>query len=188
MAKREYTLPVAAALTREALITSCNLVKRSQIDDILFRRSDDLMARLRRQDTVTRLSCTRPHALADIPETIVLDHAACRRLLEMLGFEAVDRVRFKRETWRYCQYQMHLDQTEALGDYLTIEAEAGSASHESYRRQALKHLKSLGISPLEPGACPVDKPDLVGVDSSTDLPYTAPIVPDRSKHFEPQGT
>lgn len=155
---------------------------------MLFRRPDGIMARLRRQDTVTRLSCTHPHAFADVPETIVLDHAASRRFLELLGFEVADRVRFKRETWRYCQYQMHLDQTDALGDYLTIEAEAGTATHEQYRRQALKQLKSLGISALEPRNHPVDKPDLDGVDSSINLPYTAPIVPDHSKRFEPQGT
>lgn len=176
MAKREFTLPVDARAARQALGSACALVKRSQIDDILFRRSDGVMARLRRQDTVTRLSCTHPGALADAPETIVLDHQACRRLLELLGFDAGDRVRFTRETWRYCQYLLHLDRTEALGDFLTLEAEAGSASHHGYRRQALKFLKNLGIASREPG-----------VDSSPDLPYTAPIVPSRPEQFEPHG-
>jgi adenylate cyclase class IV len=188
MAKREFVLPVDAVSAREALRTACSLVKRSQIDDSLFRRSDDVTARLRRQDTVTRLSCTHPNALSEAPETIVLDYRACQNLLELLGFEAVDRVRFARETWRQCQYLIHLDRTEVLGDYLTIEAEVGNASHQSYRRQVLRFLRNLGILPLEPGACPVDRPGLYGVDSSTELPYTAPIVPGCSEQFEPQGT
>lgn len=181
-------LPVECLTARESLQAVCSLLKRSQIDDTLFRRSDGVTARLRRQDTVTRLSCTHPGALADVPETIVLDFQASRRLLELFGFEAVDRVRFRRETWRHCQYHIHLDQTESFGDFLTIEAEAGSASHQSFRRQVLKFLRNLGIFPLEPEACPVDKLGISGVDSSTDLPYTAPIVPGHSKHFEPQGT
>ncbi|MFA5854089.1 MAG: CYTH domain-containing protein [Patescibacteria group bacterium] len=188
MAKREFVLPVDASSAREALRTVCNPVKRSQIDDSLFRGPDNITARLRRQDTVTRLSCTHPSALSDAPETVVLDYRACQRLLELLGFEAVDRVRFSRETWRQCQYLIHLDRTEALGDYLTVEAEVGSASHQNYRRQVLKFLRNMGILPLEPGSYPVDKPGLYGVDSSTDLPYTAPIVPGRSEQFEPQGT
>lgn len=176
MAKREFTLPVHVESAREALGAVCSLVKRSQVDDLLFRRPDGVLARLRRQDTVTRLSCTHPGVMSDAPETIVLDHAACRRFLELLGFEMIDRVRFMRETWRHCQYLLHLDRTEALGDFLTAEAEAGTASHQAYRRQVLKYLRNLGVSPTEPG-----------VDSSTDLPYTAPIVPGRPKRFEPQG-
>ncbi len=188
MAKREFTLPVEAVTAREALALACNFTKRSQIDDILFRRSDGVAARLRRQDTVTRLSCTHPGALVDAPETIVLDHQACRKLLERLGFDPVDRIRFTRETWRYCQYLLHLDRTETLGDFLTLEAEAGTASHHSYRRQALKFLKNMGISSQEPAAGPKESKGLCGVDSSSDLPYTAPIVPHRPKQFEPHGT
>lgn len=173
MAKRELTLPVDAVSAREALNAACTFFKRSQIDDALYRRGDGVAARLRRQDTVTRLSCTHPGALADAPETIVLDYRACERLLTLLGFDAIDRVRFTRETWRHCQYLLHLDRTEALGDYLTLEAEAGTASHPMYRRQALKFIRKMGISPLQPG-----------VDSSSDLPYTAPIVQRRPTTFE----
>ncbi len=187
MAKREYTLPVDAASAREALRSSCALVKRSQIDDALFRRPDNVSARLRRQDTVTRLSCTNPGTLAEPPETVVLDYQACSRVLELAGFKPVDRVKFKRETWRYCQYLLHLDQTEVLGDYLTAEAEAGTASPHAFRRQVLKSLKNLGILPLEPNACPVDKQDVYGVDNHSKLPYTAPIVSGHSKLFESQG-
>src|SRR5882724_1858975 len=125
MPRRELTVPVEAASARLALSVECALLKRSQIDDTLFHRPDGVMARLRRQDTVTRLSCTHPGALADAPESIVLDHQACRKMLELLGFSAADRVRFSRETWRHCQYLLHLDRTEALGDFLTLEAEAG---------------------------------------------------------------
>ena len=176
MAKRELTIPVDAPLTRECLGTSCAFLKRSQIDDAFFHRPDGRTARLRKQDTVTRLSCTHPDSIADAPETIVLDYRASERLLEVLGFAPVERIRFTRETWRHCQYLLHLDRTEALGDYLTVESEAGTMHPHLYRRQTLKSLKKMGICPLEPG-----------VDSSTDLPYTAPIVPGRSKRFEPQG-
>ena len=88
---QEMTVPVDCARAREALSARCPAPKRSQIDDTLYRRPDGAMARLRRQDTVTRLSCSRPDIVGGAAETIVLDHPASRRLLELLGFEAVDR-------------------------------------------------------------------------------------------------
>ncbi len=173
MPRRELTVPVEAVTAREALSAVCTLQKRSQIDDTLFHRPDGVAARLRRQDTVTRLSCTHPGALADAPESIVLDPQACRSMLELLGFKAADRVRFSRETWRHCQYLVHLDRTETLGDFLTLEAEAGSVSHHAYRRTALKFLRQMGVSVLEPG-----------LDSSEKPAYTAPIVQRRPTAFE----
>jgi adenylate cyclase class IV len=162
---RELTVPVAYAATREILTSTCPAPKRSQIDDTLYRRTDGALARLRRQDTVTRLSCTRPDiGLPDAPETIVLDHQASRRLLELLGFEAADRVRFVRETWRSCQYLLHLDRVEGLGDYITVQAEQGSYPPKIYRRLALKQLRAMGI-----------RPAWSGVDSPEALPYTASI-------------
>lgn len=177
MAKRELTLPVDAPATRACLTTACTFVKRSKIDDTLYRRPDGVIARLRRQDTVARLSCTRAGALSDAAETIVLDAQACHKLLALLGFETADRVRFTRDTWRYCQYLVHLDCTETLGDFLTVEAEAGGTSPYAYRRQAMRFLKQFGIASLEPG-----------VDIPEEASYTAPIVPSRSKSFEPEGT
>ena len=170
-------------MAREALGNACTFLKRSQIDDALYRRSDGVVARLRRQDMVTKLSCNHPGALADAPETIVLDYRACQRLLELLGFQEADRVRFLRETWRHCQFLLHLDRTETLGDYLTIEAEAGSTSPHGYRRQALKFLKQLGLRAMEPEASPERSRR---VDSSAEPAYTAPIVPSRSA-FERDG-
>lgn len=162
---RELTVPVDYVAAREALASRCPAPKRSQIDDTLYRRSDGALARLRRQDTVTRLSCTRPDiGLPDAPETIVLDYQASRRLLEILGFEAVDRVRYVRETWRSCQYLLHLDRVEGLGDYVTVQAEQGLYPPKIYRRLALKQLKSMGIQPA-----------WGGVDSPEAVPYTASI-------------
>ncbi len=162
---RELTLPVDYAAAREALTSNCPAPRRSQIDDTLFRRSDGVLARLRRQDTVTRLSCTRPDLeLPSPPETIVLDNEACRRLLDLLGFEAVDRVRLARETWRSSQYLLHLDRVDGLGDFITLQASQGAYAPAAYRKIALKFLKSLGIFPLQEG-----------VDRSGDLPYTASI-------------
>lgn len=162
---QELTVPVDYATAREALASRCPAPKRSQIDDTLYRRTDGALARLRRQDTVTRLSCTRPDlGLPEAPETIVLDHQASRRLLELLGFEAADRVRFTRETWRSCQYLLHLDRVEGLGDYVTIQAEQGTYPPKIYRRLALKQLKAMGIEPV-----------WAGVDSPKAVPYTASI-------------
>ncbi len=162
---RELTVPVAYAAAREALASRCPAPRRSQIDDVLYRRADGAMARLRRQDTVTRLSCSRPDiGLPDAPETIVLDHQASRRLLELLGFEAADRVRYVRETWRSCQYLLHLDRVEGLGDFITVQAEQGAYPHKIYRKLALKQLRSMGIVPA-----------WTGVDSPRGVPYTASI-------------
>jgi len=161
----EFTVPVAYEAAREALAASCPAPKRSQIDDTLYRRRDGTSARLRRQDTLTRLSCTRPDSgLETAPETVVLDFQASRRLLEILGFEAADRVRFTRETWRSCQYLLHLDRVEGLGDYVTVQAERGSYPPKTYRKLALKQLKSIGI-----------EPSWTGVDSPEPVPYTASI-------------
>lgn len=162
---RELTVPVDHQSAREALMASCPAPRRSQIDDTLYRRSDGALARLRRQDTLTRLSCTRPDLkLAEDPETIVLDHVASRRLLDILGFEAVDRVRLVRETWRSCQYFVHLDRVEGLGDFLTLQMEQGAYPAAKYRKIGLKYLKSMGITPV-----------WEGIDKSKALPYTASI-------------
>ncbi len=162
---RELTIPVGYAETREALMKGCPAPRRSQIDDTLFRRPDGALARLRRQDTVVRLSCTRQDLeLPNPPETIVLDGEACRRALEILGFAPVDRVRLTRETWRSFQYFLHLDRVEGLGDFLTLQAERGSYPPKTYRKIALKFLKNLGIRPAE-----------AGVDTAGPLPYTASI-------------
>lgn len=164
-ASREMTVPVDYAAAREALAARCPSPRRSQIDDVLYRRADGALARLRRQDTVTRLSCSRPDiGLPDAPETIVLDGQASRRLLELLGFEAVDRVRYVRETWRSCQYLIHLDRVEGLGDFITVQAEQGSYPSKIFRRLALKQLRTMGISP-----------SWAGVDSPQAVPYTASI-------------
>lgn len=167
MARREFTLEVAYDVAKEALSSGCAFLKRSQIEDAYFGRPDGVMARLRRQDTVTRLSCNAPGVFdPDAPETIVLDPIACRRLLELCGFEAQERVRLSRETWRSCQFLLHLDRVEGTGVFLTLESDVGTLSAHGYRRQALKFLKNLGISAAA-----------AGVDSLPGFPYTAPVVP-----------
>ncbi len=164
---QELTIPVDYAAARTALAARCPAPRRSQIEDTLYRRPDGALARLRRQDAVTRLSCTVPDlGLSDPPETVVLDPAACRRLLDLLGFEAVDRVRYARESWRDCQYALHLDRVEGLGDYLTVQTDQGLYPAKTYRKMALKRLKTMGIEPAEPD---LDSPEAVA--------YTASIIP-----------
>lgn len=169
---QELTVPVEYAAAREILAARCPAPKRSQIEDALYRRQDGVLARLRRQDTVTRLSCTKPDlGLTEAPETIVLDIQASRHLLELMGFEMADRVRFTRETWRFCQYILHLDRVEATGDFMTIQAAQGRYTAKAYRKSALKQLKTLGIALREEGL----EPFKTGVDRPEALPYTASI-------------
>jgi adenylate cyclase class IV len=163
---RELTFPAAYAEARETLMRRCPAPKRSQIDDVLYRRPDGVLARLRRQDAVTRLGCTRPDIVSGAAETVVLDHAAARRLLDLLGFEAVDRIRLARETWRDCQYLLHLDRVEGQGDFLTVQDVQAAYPARIFRKMAVKRLNTLGITV---GAADLDSPG--------SLAYTASIIP-----------
>lgn len=166
MPKSEIVFPIEYALAREALEGQAALVKRTQIEDAYFTAPDGAIARLRRQDTVTRLSCTRslarggPGEAPATVETVVLDHHACLRLLGFIGFREVERLKFLRETWRKWQYAIHLDRVAGMGDFLTLEQEGPAPSPKKARQQAKKFLKALGIA---------------GLDMPRALPYTAPI-------------
>lgn len=162
----EIVFPADAARAREALTGQASLVKRSQIEDAYFSAPSGAVARLRRQDTVTRLSCTRapgsgsPDGTPPSAETVVLDYQACRRLLDLLGFREVERLKLARETWRKWQYVIHLDRVAGMGDFLTLESEGPALSPKKAKSQAKKFLKGLGIG---------------GLDMGPAAPYTAPI-------------
>lgn len=164
--KSEIIFPVDLVQAREALMGQASLVKRSQIEDTFFAAPSGAVARLRRQDTVTRLSCTRAPGNGShggsLPsaETVVLDHRACRRLLDLIGFREVERLKLARETWRKWQYVIHLDRVAGMGEFLTLEFEGPIQAPKKAKSQAKKFLKGLGIGGLD--MCPA-------------APYTAPI-------------
>lgn len=171
MKKFEITITIDFEEARQLLAGGgVAFVKRSQIEDVFFANAAGDVARLRRQDTITRLSCTKPLFGGPMEncETIVLDFRACQRLLTMFGFRDTVRERLIRETWRKCHYGIHLDRLQDGEDRLTLEAEAWHDNDLRMKRQAVKFLKSLGIS------CKIKlgKPT---VDKSTAAAYTAPV-------------
>lgn len=85
-------------------------------------------------------------------------------MLDLLGFEPVDRVRMVRETWHSLHYLLHLDRVEGLGDFITLQVEHGTDMPGTYQKIAMKFLKSLGITPT-----------WETVDKAGALPYTASI-------------
>ena len=175
MKKFEITILINFEEARDLLAAGlAAFVKRSQIDDLLFVNDAGDVARLRRQDTITRLSCTKPllrEGPAENCETIVLDFRACLRLLLMFGFRESARERLTRETWKKCHYALHLDRLQDGGDRLTLEAEAWHENDLRMKRQAVKFLKSMGIAcKIKLKRCDIAKPPAAA--------YTAPIVRD----------
>lgn len=170
MRKFEIVIETPYAIARESLVSEAAFVKRSQIEDAFFENGRGDVARLRRQDTVSRLSCTRVLApdAEERPETIVLDFAASVRLLVRFGFREAAREKYLRETWKRHHYLLHLDRFADQPARLTLEADAWAASDRRMKRQALRFLKSIGISAkIRPFRADIDKPQA--------LPYTAPI-------------
>lgn len=170
MKKFEIVIETPHETARSALAEQAAFVKRSQVEDAFFENGRGDVARLRRQDTVSRLSCTRPigSLSEERPETIVIDFAACAKLLARFGFREVARERYVRETWKKHHYALHLDRFPSLPARLTLEAEAWASSENRMKRQAVRFLKSMGIS-VKIGAFKAD------IDKPKALPYTAPI-------------
>ncbi len=166
----EIVVGTPYASAREALALKAVFMRRTQVEDAYFENGRGDTARLRKQDTVTRLSCTRP--LGDItrecPETIVLDFLACVKLLIRFGFTEAAREKYVRETWKRHHYALHLDRFPDAPARLTLEAEAWAEDDRRMKRQALKFLKSIGIS------CKI-RPQRSDIDKPRGLPYTAPI-------------
>ncbi len=149
MRKFELIVPVAYADAREALSNETTFLRRTRIEDTYFTRPDsDEIVRLRRQDTLAKLSCAR-RLSADEPaeyhETIVLDARACAQLLAMLGFRTSETVRLTRDLWKKHLYSLHLDRVENQGDFLTVETEVRHDNHRRLKKAAFSLLKALGI-------------------------------------------
>jgi len=160
MKKFEYVVPVEHDDIRDRLGRRAAFVKRSQIEDVyLIGASGRDIVRLRRQDTVTRLSSTRRldlDGLEENHETIVLDFRASLAMLQSLGFVETDRLKLTRDAWRKNQYSLFLDRIEGMGEFLVLEAEIKGDNERREKRAALKFLRSLGVK-TKPAA---DQPDL----------------------------
>ena len=149
MRKFELVVPIPYEEAREILSRETTFLRRSKIEDCFFiRPGSEEIVRIRRQDTLARLSCSRrisPDEPEESHETIVLDARACTGLLSMLGFEAAETVRLTRDAWKKHLYNLHLDRIEGMGDFLTIETEVKYDNHRRLKRAALDLLRGLGI-------------------------------------------
>lgn len=164
MKKFEYIIPVEYEAAREALRGRATFIKRSQVEDVYFAGPGKEIVRLRRQDTVSKLSCTRHLDLDGVEEnheSIVLDFAACREMLLMLGFRETDRMRLTRDAWKMHHYAISLDRIDGMGPFLVLECESKGENERKLKRSALKFVKSLGIDEA--------------VDSPAPIPYTEPV-------------
>jgi predicted adenylyl cyclase CyaB len=149
MKKFEYSLPVDPIIAREALNAECSFLKRSQIEDVYFENRNDDIVRLRRQNGVARLSCTRHlslEGLEDHGETIVTDFSACREVLRLMGFEETESLKLVRDAWRKDHYTLHLDRVEKLGSFLALECQTDGLPEAKLKRRALQLIKSLGLN------------------------------------------
>lgn len=173
MRRFEYVVPVDYWPAKEILEAETTFLRRSKIQDTYFTGSLDSLARLRKQDTLTRLSCTRKSVVDDIVEaheTVVLDHRASEAMLHMLGFRKTEEVRLTRDAFRKHHYSISLDRVEGLGDFLVLETEAGDLEPVRLRRMAERFIGRMEV-PLKPG-----KPRLnMGLDSISVLPYTKAV-------------
>jgi predicted adenylyl cyclase CyaB len=176
MKKFEYSLPVDPILAREALNTECSFLKRSQIEDAYFENQNADIVRLRRQDGVARLSCTRRlsiEGLEDHGETIVTDFGACREVLRLMGFEETESMKLTRDAWRKDHYTLHLDRVEKLGSYLNLECQTDGLPELTLKRRALKLIKSLGLNKARMPEVPQPQEMEVGSMASELVPVGA---------------
>lgn len=165
----ELIIPIDFWEAKEILHEKASFTKRCRIEDIYFESSAGDIARLRRQDTISKLSCTKP-LNRGITETIVLDFRASQELLSSLGFTQVERVAVTRDIFRYQHYAVYLDQVDTIGEFLIMEAEAGRKRLSVLEKSARKVLRSLEI-PWEPE----NHPALTAIDTTGALPYTKAI-------------
>ena len=174
MKKFEYSLPVDPQTARESLHAECAFLKRSQIEDVYFENRDADIVRLRRQDGVTRLSCTRHlsiEGLEDHGETVVTDFNASRELIRLMGFDEAENMRLTRDTWRQDHYSLHLDRVEKLGSYLVLECQTDGLPEAKLKRRALKLLKSLGLN--KAAVAPEPKETIIGAMTADPVPAGA---------------
>lgn len=173
MRRFEYVIPVDFWAAKEILETEATFLRRSKIEDSYFEDACGHLARLRKQDTITRLSCTSKAVvdeIADAHETVVLDHRATEAMLGMLGFSRNETVRLTRDSFRMHHYAIALDRVEGLGDFLVLETEAGTLEPARLRHAAERFIGKLEI-PLK--GLPGTRDS--GLDSFSPLPYTRAI-------------
>lgn len=175
MKKFEYALPVEPESTRDALWAAGTFLKRTQIEDVYFENAASDLVRLRRQDGVARLSCTRQltaEGLEDHGETIVTNFAACREVLRLMGYGEVETVRLTRDTWRRDHYSLHLDRVAGIGSFLVLECQTDGLPEVTLKNRARRLLKSLKLNQAEEVAGLEAKE----VDKNPALAYPVPIV------------
>lgn len=165
----ELVIPVAYWETKEILESCTTFQKRSKIEDVYYASVSGDLARLRRQDTICRLSCTKPLKGLFL-ETIVLDFRSCQKLLTSLGFREVERIAVTRDIFRHQHYSIYLDKAENIGEFLVIEAEAGHKKRFIHEKAAKRLIRSLEI-PWEPE----EQPHRTAIDMTGRLPYTKAI-------------
>jgi adenylate cyclase class 2 len=80
-------------------------------------------------------------------ETDVADGATMDRILEELGFDAVDTVEKRRERFQHDEYTVTLDTVTGLGEFVEVETEAGPDAVDPAREGAVELLRELGVDP-----------------------------------------
>jgi adenylate cyclase class IV len=164
----EYVLPAEAETVRGRLTGQATFQRRSTIADAYFENGTGTVARIRRQDTIAKLSCTPTDDASTSFETIVLDARACQGLLEHLGFRLRDRLTLLRDTWRKHQYHLHLDRIDGLGTFLTMEIPLTGEPRQKAVKAALKCLRQLGFRPpRQPKPLSIDKPPVPAYTAHT---------------------
>lgn len=166
----EYVVPADRQDAKARLDGKAAFVRRSQIEDAFFLNPAGAAVRLRRQDGLCRLACTRPIA-EDVPETVILDHGACLEFLRRLGFREAGRVRVIRDVFRYRHFGLFVDRVEGLGDFLVVEAEAGKKAARRLEAEAKALLRELGLFE----EAPLPRPSWSAIDMAGALPYTGPV-------------
>lgn len=173
MRKFEYVISVDYWVAKGILEAETTFLRRSKIDDRYFEGPKGNLARLRRQDSLTRLSCTKKEVIDEIVEaheTVVLDHRASTAMLGMMGFTSTEDIRLTRDSFRKHHYALHLDRVEGVGDFLVLETDAGEMEPARLKRAAERFIGKLEI-PLK--GVPASRRSRL--DSFSCLPYTRAI-------------
>jgi adenylate cyclase class IV len=134
----EYVVPAEYWPAKEKLALRTRFLKRSTVEDAYLEHASGGLARLRKENGVSRLSF---HAV----ETVVLDRGAGIELLRTLGFEDRARVRLVRDSWAFQHYRIHLDQVEGVGAFIVVEGDAGKKSERTLKREARRLIRRLKL-------------------------------------------
>lgn len=173
MKKFEYIIPIDFWAAKNILESEATFLKRSKIDDAYYEGTHDNYARLRKQDSLTRLSCTKKEVIdeiVDAHETVVLDYHATAAMLEMCGFKKLEEIHLTRDSFRKNQYSLSLDRVKGFGDFLVLETEAHELTPERLKLAAERFIGKMEI-PLKGHPQELKS----RLDSLSFLPYTRAI-------------